>query len=44
MTSVEDHVRDMIAQILFTGPGERVNRPDFGDCHMTTCLAGKISQ
>ena len=26
----DDHVRDMIEQLLFTGPGERVNRPDFG--------------
>ena len=26
----EDHIRDMIEQILFTSPGERVNRPDFG--------------
>jgi Bacteriophage baseplate protein W len=25
-----DHIRDMIEQILFTNPGERVNRPDFG--------------
>lgn len=25
-----DHVRDMIEQLLFTSPGERVNRPDFG--------------
>jgi phage baseplate assembly protein W len=25
-----DHVRDMIFQVLFTWPGERVNRPDFG--------------
>ncbi len=24
------HVRQMIEQILFTNPGERVNRPDFG--------------
>lgn len=24
------HVRDMIEQFLFTNPGERVNRPDFG--------------
>src|SRR5215471_5668573 len=29
-TTMEDHVRDMIEQILFTAPGERVNRPDFG--------------
>jgi phage baseplate assembly protein W len=25
-----DHIRDLIEQILFTAPGERVNRPDFG--------------
>ncbi len=24
------HVRDLIEQILFTAPGERVNRPTFG--------------
>jgi len=29
-TEVDDHVRDMIFQVLFTNPGERVNRPDFG--------------
>jgi uncharacterized protein len=26
----ERHVRDMIEQLLFTAPGERVNRPTFG--------------
>ena len=26
----DHHVRDMIHQVLFTNPGERVNRPDFG--------------
>jgi uncharacterized protein len=26
----EDHIRDMIEQVLFTSPGERVNRPTFG--------------
>ncbi len=25
-----DHIYDMIRQYLFTNPGERVNRPDFG--------------
>jgi phage baseplate assembly protein W len=25
-----DHIRDLIEQVLFTAPGERVNRPDFG--------------
>jgi phage baseplate assembly protein W len=29
-TGTDDHVRDMIHQVLFTNPGERVNRPDFG--------------
>jgi len=29
-TEVDDHVRDMIFQVLFTSPGERVNLPDFG--------------
>jgi Bacteriophage baseplate protein W len=29
-TGADDHVRDMIEQILFTRPGERVMRPDFG--------------
>jgi hypothetical protein len=30
VTDVDDHVRDLIRQVLFTNPGERVNRPDFG--------------
>jgi uncharacterized protein len=25
-----DHIRDLIDQVLFTAPGERINRPDFG--------------
>jgi Bacteriophage baseplate protein W len=29
-TSEDDHVRDLIEQVLFTAPGERVNRPTFG--------------
>lgn len=29
-TGGDDHVRDLIYQVLFTDPGERVNRPDFG--------------
>jgi uncharacterized protein len=28
--SEDDHVRDLIEQLLLTGPGERVNRPTFG--------------
>ena len=29
-TGRDDHIRDMIEQLLFTSPGERLNRPDFG--------------
>jgi hypothetical protein len=29
-TTEDDHIRDLIQQVLFTAPGERVNRPDFG--------------
>ena len=29
-TTDDDHIRDLIEQVLFTSPGERVNRPDFG--------------
>lgn len=29
-TGADDHVRDLIEQLLFTAPGERINRPDFG--------------
>jgi uncharacterized protein len=29
-TGPDDHVRDLIEQVLFTSPGERVNRPEFG--------------
>jgi phage baseplate assembly protein W len=29
-TEADDHVRDMIYQVLFTNPGERVNLPNFG--------------
>jgi phage baseplate assembly protein W len=28
--SASDHVSDLIEQVLFTSPGERVMRPDFG--------------
>jgi uncharacterized protein len=29
-TTNDQHIHDMIEQLLFTNPGERVNRPDFG--------------
>ena len=34
-----DHIRDMIEQVLFTSPGERVNRPDFGSGLMQLVFA-----
>jgi phage baseplate assembly protein W len=29
-TDYDGHIRGLIEQVLFTAPGERVNRPDFG--------------
>jgi phage baseplate assembly protein W len=29
-TTGDDHIRDLIEQVLLTSPGERVNRPTFG--------------
>ena len=29
-TDYAEHVEQMMMQVLFTGPGERINRPDFG--------------
>ena len=29
-TEYDEHVRDMLEQLILTNPGERVNRPDFG--------------
>lgn len=33
------HIRHMIEQVLFTAPGERVNRPDFGSGVMQLVFA-----
>jgi phage baseplate assembly protein W len=29
-TNYADHIEQLIKQVLFTAPGERINRPDFG--------------
>jgi phage baseplate assembly protein W len=29
-TDYADHIRDLVELVLFTSPGERVNRPEFG--------------
>lgn len=39
LTTDEDHIRDLIEQFLFTNPGERVNRPDFGSGLMQLIFA-----
>lgn len=36
-TDADEHLRDMIRAVLFTSPGERVNRPDFG-CGLRTLV------
>jgi phage baseplate assembly protein W len=38
-TDGDEHIRDMIEQLLFTNPGERVNRPDFGSGLMQLVFA-----
>ncbi|MEJ2417703.1 MAG: GPW/gp25 family protein [Exilibacterium sp.] len=38
-TDMANHVRDMIEQLIFTNPGERVNRPDFGSGLMQLIFA-----
>ena len=35
----EKHIRDLIEQVLFTAPGERVNRPEFGSGLMRLVFA-----
>lgn len=36
------HILDMLEQILFTTPGERVNRPDFG-CGVAAMVFGSTA-
>lgn len=38
-TDYESHIRDLIEQVLFTAPGERVNRPNFGSGLMQLVFA-----
>lgn len=35
----DKHIRDLIEQVLFTAPGERVNRPEFGSGLMRLVFA-----
>jgi hypothetical protein len=43
ITDDDDHVRDMIFEVLFTNPGERVNRPDFG-CGLRSLVFSPASE
>ena len=36
---LDRHIRDLIEQVLFTAPGERVNRPTFGSGVMQLVFA-----
>ena len=38
-TDDNDHIRDMVEELLLTNPGERVNRPDFGSGLMQMVFA-----
>lgn len=38
-TDQDDHIRNMVEQVLFTMPGERVNRPSFGSSLMQLVFA-----
>ena len=43
-TGTEDHVRDMIEQLILTSPGERVNRSDFGSALLQLVFAPNSSE
>lgn len=43
-TDRDDHIRDLIEQVLFTAQGERVNRPDFGCGLMQLVFAGNSDE
>ncbi len=43
-TDDADHIRDLIEQVLFTSPGERVMRPTFGSGLMQLVFAPNSSE
>src|SRR5262245_19238570 len=43
-TDYDSHIRDLIEQVLFTAPGERVNRPDFGSGLLRLVFAPNSSE
>jgi phage baseplate assembly protein W len=42
-TNRDEYIRDLIRQVLFTNPGERVNRPDFG-CGLSRLVFAPTSE
>lgn len=44
VTDHPDHIRDMIELFLFTNPGERVNRPEFGSGLLQLVFAPNSSE
>ena len=43
-TTEDEHLRNLIEQVLFTAPGERVNRPTFGSGVMQLVFAPNSDQ
>jgi phage baseplate assembly protein W len=43
-TDDDGHIRDLIEQVLFTAPGERVNRPSFGSGLLQLAFAPNSSE
>lgn len=43
-TQGDEHIRDLIEQVLFTAPGERVNRPEFGSGLLQLVFAGNSDE
>jgi phage baseplate assembly protein W len=43
-TGGDEHIRDLIEQVLFTSPGERVNRPTFGSGLLQLVFAPNSSE
>jgi phage baseplate assembly protein W len=44
LAAQDDHIRDLIEQLLFTNPGERVNRPEFGSGLLNQVFAPNSSE
>lgn len=43
-TSYGAHIRDLLEQVLFTAPGERINRIDFGTGLLELLFAGNTDE